>query len=110
MRLERLDQPSLFLGLEITFDGGGPGEGVGALWAGAGLGLFKIEDGAKGLRFATEGWERGELDLRVSIDEGNGAVGGAEVEADGIEGRLRCLPRFRSLKTKRRRMAMTFKP
>jgi len=44
MRLERLDEAALFLGLEIAPNSGGAGECVGATGAGARFGLLKIED------------------------------------------------------------------
>jgi len=74
--------------MEIAFNGGRACECVRSLGAGACLHLLKIENGARGLRLATKRRKRGEAHLCVSLDQGDRAVGGAEVEADCIEGKF----------------------
>ncbi len=67
--------------VEITLDCGGTGE---ALDAGAArlTERLKVEDGAEGVRRACRGRERNEVDRAIVSGDGDGAVGGAEVDTD----------------------------
>lgn len=87
MGLQRLDEAALLFGLEVVLDGGGAGKDVGPLGSGGGFGLLEVENGAEGLGKRAEGEKCGEADGLAAVDEGDGTVGGAEIEADGIEGK-----------------------
>jgi len=87
MGLKGLDEAALFFGVEITLDCRRASERECFSWTGGGLDLLEVKDGTKRFNLGAEGREGGELDAGLRIDERDGTVGGAEVEADG--GRLR---------------------
>ena len=79
--LERLNEPSLVLGVEIVLDAGGAGEALDLDSAGV-LVLFQIEERAKRLGRARRGREGDQLNRAVGASEGDGAIGRSEVDAD----------------------------
>ncbi len=80
--LEGLDEAALGVGGEVVLDGGGAGEAFDLRATGL-FALFEIEDGAGGLGGGGGGGEGDEFDVAAGEREGDGAVGGAEVDADG---------------------------
>jgi hypothetical protein len=79
--LERLDEAALALGLEVAIDGAWPGDGLVATARVPSIGM-EVEDGAKGVGGAALVAEARQRDA-IAVRDADGAVGGAEVEADG---------------------------
>src|SRR5580698_3256179 len=84
VRLERLDETALFLGLEISLDGRGAGKTKRSARTGFRFRLLEIKYRTKRLDLRAQRRERSELDFGALIQESDGTIGGAEVESDGI--------------------------
>src|SRR5579859_1683335 len=80
--LQRLNEPALLLRIEIMFDRGGAGPRTDTQMPTLANALH-VEHRAEGLRLAAAPREAHQIDLAPGRGQCDGAVGGAEVDADG---------------------------
>lgn len=82
VRFERLDQATLFLGIQIALNGARAGEAVHATLPAGGLRLLEIEHGSAGRDlFATEG-KADEPEFFAGLNHRHRAVGSSEIDAE----------------------------
>lgn len=80
--LQRLNEAAFVFGVEVVLDAGGASEAFDVSPRGL-LVLLQVEDGAEGFGCRNRCGERDEFNVAFSGGEGDGTVGGSEVDADG---------------------------
>ena len=69
VRLERLYEAALFLGLKVTLDGGGAGENMSSAGTSSRFELLKIENRTKRFYLGAERQERSKVHLGIFIEK-----------------------------------------
>src|SRR5580692_5440122 len=82
MRLQRLYEPTLLIGLQIVFDGRGAGKGMCPIGPFAVLVLFEIHDRPERLSLRSGRGKGCKVYLSAFIHNSNGTVGGSKIKSN----------------------------
>src|SRR5579872_1236428 len=82
MRLERLNQTALFLGIEVPLDGFRAGVAVYAAQTARSLRLFEVQYRSTRRNLFTAKEEAGELNVSAGLQHGHGAVRRSKIDAE----------------------------